>query len=275
MGKRRISTTISAAAVAALLLVGCGDASQKVSTKDGDSAARSRLAAAGRASLAKETARYSMTYSMDGKGAPSADEMASMGMEPVTGEFDGTTSHMNMSIVGMKMEIITTPEATYEKATVLGDEWFKIDNGASATAAAQPVSNLSTYLLALADGSGVKDVGLTEVDGRQLHGYSATVDLTAKAGDVSDKMSSKAGKAAIAEMQKMMSKVPIKVWIDDATGLVQRLVMSITTGGMTVNETMDFTDYGSDVNIVVPTDAKQISLDELMQMATAAGANTN
>lgn len=276
MIKQRIGTAISVVALAAVLLAGCGDASQKVATKDGATSARSRVAAAGQASVAKESARYTMTSSMDGKGAPSADDLSSMGMNPVTGEFDGTTSHMTMSIAGMKMEIITTPEATYEKATVLGDGWFKIENGAAAAAAvAQPISNLSSYLLALADGSGVKDIGQTEIGGRQLHGYSATIDLTGKAGAASDKVTSEAGKAAIAKMQKTMSMVPIKVWIDDQTGLVARLVISLEAAGARINETMDFTDYGSAVNIVVPTDAKEISLDELMKMAMAAGTKSN
>ncbi len=172
-----------------------------------------------------------------------------------------------------------TFEAVYDRTTVFmssgifgplasGAEWVRMDLEEIASMSGVDLDELPTSnnpadaLAALAGVSedGVEDLGQEEVRGVDTTHYRATIDLQ-QAVDTLGVADSEDLDAALEQFGD--SPFEVEVWIDDE-GLVRRETTSVDAGGDQVATTMEFFDFGEDVDIDVPDESDSVDLLDLM-----------
>lgn len=157
-----------------------------------------------------------------------------------------------------------------------GTTWVKMDlkelSKSSSAAAAQfaqlAQSDPSQFVDILRGSVQEQKVGTEKIDGDQTTRYNAKIDYR-KAAKVADDAMKPALQTAAAGIKQATGgyTVPISVWID-SDGRVRREVVdvAVATSGSTAKSkvTVDFTDYGTDVNVSPPPDSQTVDILQLL-----------
>jgi hypothetical protein len=156
-----------------------------------------------------------------------------------------------------------------------GKSWFRLDLQEVGKSAGldfdqllgQANQNPAQVLDLLRASGSVDKVGTEIVNGESTTHYKATIDLATA--------SSKLGPDAQAKVQELIdqgapSSIPVDVWIGD-DGLVRKLTLdeTVTHDGQTggVHLTLNFSDYGTDVNVTAPSSGDTLDLTALAAQA--------
>ena len=283
--QKRLTRWIATLVVASLALVGCGTEEAVTMSKNkdtvidgtGERSADSTISGAFRTAASNSAGATSgrLAVTIDASDLPPEARNAMDNMT-MSGEFSGTTSRLVMSIAGTEIEITCTPGVIYERLPTIG--WVRIANNGEAAANATGglggdfMSTLKQIGLSDAD---VTDAGSDEIDGQAFHRYSATLDFTKIVDKGLDATgASDTTREMISSTFGAMSGIPVELWIDDATQLVRRMSMTIAFMGISIIETIDITNYGEPVAIEIPTDATEMTIDELTALGAGLGGGT-
>jgi len=277
--RSRTRAALTGSLAALVLLAGCGDDGGSKADREDRAitdatvpvpsgalgALRSAVARAG-----TESARFTLTFDMS--DVPGAEHLEAMGGFGGKGAFSGTNSQMSMTVAGESIDIVTTPEWTYERFPG-SDGWVKV---AGAGAAAQSGSLDPKALLESLGATGAKvlDGGKGEIDGKEYDRLTATVDL----GDLMAKNLEDLGQrdaidqTQFRQMTSMLNGLDVTVWVDSSAGLVRRLTVDMGSALGNMRQTIDYTDWGDEsIRVEPPADAREVTLSELVEAAGRIG----
>jgi hypothetical protein len=245
-----------------------------------------------------ETSKATMTVTMDGVTADQTEPLTvtmdgALNHETAQGEFLVNTpgiagnplSSTRMIMDGTDIYMQLPPDA----ATGFGGKsWLKIDAAAEAGSSGIDINALSTQsgnpsenlemLLGISDD--VTKIGEEKIRDEKTTHYRGTLDFTKAADEEKDD----AKKNALLELNKLYGNqpVPVDVWLD-AKDRVRKMEIAIDMSKMTMASTseaptgtmrmsMEFYDFGADVNLQLPATDQVITQAELEQLAATEPA---
>jgi hypothetical protein len=277
-----------------LLVAGCsddGDGAAKVDTGDAESALAA-VRAAPDAALEAGSGRMEMTMSMTFEGQ--TIELNA------TGAFAGTQAQIEMDFGAMlealegaageeappgfdePMQIVVDGATMYMRWPFLsmmagGTEWMSVsaeemglasDSLGTGWAATNNPAQMLEMLRGISSGD-IEELGDEEIRGTDTTGYAVTIDLAKAAEQMPDDF-----RAAFEQSLEDLSvtTMPMDVWLGD-DGLVRRIsldameMLTDTAGAAELESgqlTMDFFDYGADVEIAIPDASEVTPFTEVM-----------
>ena len=161
---------------------------------------------------------------------------------------------------------------------VPGKSWISIDLSSLGAASGQSPGALGTgndptmMLRLLAQhGNKVVPLGPSSIDGAGVQGYSVKLDPDAIKAELAHANLPSWMTVALGQVNIQGT---IKVYID-GSGLLRRFSTALTetvasTGKVTVDESLDFSDYGTAVNVSAPPTDQVVSFQQFLQDAAAA-----
>ena len=236
---------------------------------------------AANATLAGKTAQLTLNMTM------------SVGGESVTASGTGSADfsqnamalNMSMSGVGQQLALqeIMVGGTLYEGIPGIsivepGKSWVSADisqfahNAASGTGGALGAGEdpAATLHMLAQQGNTVTSLGASTVNGDAVQGYAVTIDKATIEKDLSQASIPSSIRQAIDSFA--ISGFHIRVYIDDQGQLRREAVdMALTVASQSVsaNATVDFSDYGTLVNIGAPPADQVVSLQQFLQDAAA------
>lgn len=270
--------------VLALALAACAE----------DGGGLGRVAEAATTTTDAQTARFSVATELEGTDDPMLAEAGSTQGEGVI-DFEANRGQLTMQLPDMSgampddapadgedpmadlpSELVTVFDADVvytQVATEEGMRWLRIDvtemAGGAQTGNQDPTAGLE--LLRGADD--VEEVGEEEVRGDATTHYRATLDLE-RARDEAPEEQRAAMDQAIAQLGS--NELPVEVWLDEEDR-VRRMRYAIDLAQMeidaagdaalqgTITTTMEFWDFGVEVDVSPPPDEEVVTLEELQQ----------
>ena len=249
---KQIVRVLAATVVLALGAAGCGGGSSPTDTLQPADAVRAAVST----TTHEQSSRLAMTIHTDA-GAIKVDMM-------VDGLFDYAhkTGTMSMTIPGsnQKLKMVITPGTMYMTVPGHGTSYYSIPTkdlgGTSFGAATDPTQSLQ-LLTGLSDD--VKSVGTAMVRGDETTHYRGTYDLKRGLNRLTG--------LAKQQVQKLIDSqattlVPFDAYID-SDGRLRKMVQVTDTklpgaSGQSVHSTvtMELYDFGTPVNVKIPTDVK-------------------
>jgi hypothetical protein len=279
--RRRIGAlAVSGAAVLALGLGACGGGDDAAGSKPSSAAASPAtqltafqvVQASSKQSQEAGSAKFSLTTTGTGEAAD-ANVTAD-------GAFDATTGAVEMTMAlpaaagGTKITLRMVDEVAYLSGAPLTAEgqWVKVpldQLGATGmdTSAMDPAKQLE-QLQAVADD--VREVAPQTIRGVEAKGYAGTIDAAKALALAPAEQQTEEAKAAAAQL----GTIPFTLFVDEENRPV-RMAEDITFQGSTVSVSMDFYDWGSDVDVTAPDPASVTDAPALGATAgdpAAAGA---
>jgi hypothetical protein len=259
--RRRIGAlAVSGAAVLALGLGACGGGDDAAGSKPTSAAASPAtqltafqvVQASSKQSQEAGSAKFSLTTTGTGEAAD-ANVTAD-------GAFDATTGAVEMTMAlpaaagGTKITLRMVDEVAYLSGAPLTAEgqWVKVpldQLGATGmdTSAMDPAKQLE-QLQAVADD--VREVAPQTIRGVEAKGYAGTIDAAKALALAPAEQQTEEAKAAAAQL----GTIPFTLFVDEENRPV-RMAEDITFQGSTVSVSMDFYDWGSDVDVTAPDPA--------------------
>lgn len=149
--------------------------------------------------------------------------------------------------------------------------WVEVEIPEGASSAG--TQNFADQLAALRGAGDVQQEGHDEIRGVETTKYHAEIDVQRALDRVASSDRDTVQKA----LGMFGDSLPMDVWIDD-DGLPRRIAMKVhmTTDGhsITVDERMDFYDFGTDVSVEAPPPSEVMSMVEFQALAGGSKRNT-
>jgi hypothetical protein len=217
--------------------------------------------------------KVTMTGSISGSSSDTSELSAE-------GEFDGEQGRMTLTVTDdgrtEKTDLAFDGTVYYVRLPPAGSaglpegkEWLRVD--VAEFSPGGPDEDLSTFLqfaqtnpanaLGFLRGASddMEEVGTEDVDGAETTHYRGTADLEVVADEAGDLGPVYEQLLETSEF----TEIPIDVWIDD-DGRVRRLVYELPVpearGGGTATITLEFADFGADVDVTPPSEDESFDL---------------
>lgn len=264
-----------------LVLAGCGDDEATDGGKDGGRADTEQRVpipegplAALRSAVAKasDSGSARFTISIDMGSAPNAAQLEQVGGFSGKGLFAGDHSQMVMSIAGMQMEMVATPEWTYQRFPG-SDGWVKV-RGSGASTQSGSLDPRAILESLGAGGAEVLNAGQEEIDGVTYDRLDAMIDLGSFMADSLKELGDDAATSQFEMVAGMLDDLALTIWVDPTADVVRRVTIDMGPALGSMKQTIDYSDWGDEsIRVEVPTDAREVSLQELAQIAASLGGN--
>ena len=148
-------------------------------------------------------------------------------------------------------------------AGLRGKHWFKVTMGDAAGSAAAQQQNPADLLQSLRGAGEVEELGTATIHGAHTTHFRARIDLRKAIAGLDKSLADRLrGSMSIFKG----NEIPIDVWIGD-DGLPRRETLSVSVGSESTQITMDFFDFGVDVDIAAPPADEVADLSELTDLA--------
>jgi hypothetical protein len=274
-GKRRV-VTVLVALVAAVTATGL------VLVAGGGKSAEAAVIESVNSTMADGTAHVSVNLAVK---APNATVTGTG-----TGVIDFGQSAMQLQMTlglpgqQIQMQALYIAGSIYEQipgiATLIpGKSWISLDLSSVAGSSGQSSSALGTgdnptaMLRVLAQhGNRVVPLGSSTINGTTVHGYVVTLDPTALRARLAQANLPTWMSTALSHVN--IQNTTAKVYIDD-TGLLRRFAMYMTqtvaAQTVSVDESVDFSGYGTPVNVSAPPPDQVATFSQFLQKAQSAG----
>jgi hypothetical protein len=205
--------------------------------------------------------------------------------------FDGTgaidfvsgASSLEMSLPGFTLEMRFIEGRMYMHLPEVGrppgmtESWVSVPIPGAAGGGTQSQLGVDSagYLESLAGVSedGIEELGEQTIDGVETTGYHVEIDMDRAMAQLSPEEQADL-EAAREQMDAMgLDSWPMDVWLTD-DGLPARLGMNMDMTGVQVEVQVDFTDFGTDIDVAVPDPEDTREFDDVteMQQELAGGA---
>lgn len=198
-----------------------------------------------------------MTMDMSDMGGAGGPQLGEMNMV-----FEGTMIYMQFDLLQQQL-----PK---------GKSWVRFDlatigeeMGVDMSQFTQFSNNDPTAALQYLEGAtDLEEVGSEEVRGEETTHYEGVVDLQKAADNVEDEELSKAFEQVIEVGGQ--EEIPLEVWIDGDERVARMSyafeapVGQVGTEPLTSEITMEFFDFGTEVDVTIPSEDESVDLQELM-----------
>jgi hypothetical protein len=237
--------------------------------------------------MADRTAHVSMNMSVS---TPSAD-VTGTGTGSVDFSQNALQLQLTVGTAGQQIQIqaVYVAGSIYEQIpgiaqVIPGKSWISLDLSSLSPSSGQSSSALGsgdnpTAMLRLLaqQGNTVVPLGSSTIAGTPVQGYSVTMDPAAIKAKLAQTNLPAWMTTALSHLNIQNSTLMVYV---DGSGLLRRFSMNLTetaatTGKVTVDESLDFSDYGAPVNVSAPPPDQVASLSQLLQLAGAASGSTS
>jgi hypothetical protein len=237
--------------------------------------------------MADRTAHVSMNMTVS---TPSAD-VTGTGTGSVDFSQNGMQLQLTVGTAGQQIQIqaVYVAGSIYEQIpgidqVIPGKSWISLDLSSLSPSSSQSSSALGsgdnpTAMLRLLaqQGNTVVPLGSSTIAGTPVQGYSVTMDPAAIKAKLAQTNLPAWMTTALSHLNIQNSTLMVYV---DGSGLLRRFSMNLTetaatTGKVTVDESLDFSDYGAPVNVSAPPPDQVASLSQLLQVAGAASGSTS
>jgi hypothetical protein len=271
------------AAIAAVAVVVAAVVSSVV-LLGGKNNAEAEVIAAVNSSMADRTAHVNMTLS----GGTSSSPVTGTGSGAIDFSQNAMELQMTVGASGQQVPIDVKFLAgvVYENIPGLdqiapGKSWISIDFSALQQAAGQSPGSLgasndpAAMLRVLAQhGNTVVPIGSSTVNGVDVQGFSVNVNVAAVRAQLDNAHLPSWMHQAISGVN--FNGANLKVYVDNS-GLLRRFAMHVVVsprsgGSATVDETLDFSDYGAPVNVSAPPPDQVLGFEQFLQLAQQTGA---
>jgi hypothetical protein len=161
-----------------------------------------------------------------------------------------------------------------------GKSWVSVDlsslqgEGGPSTSSLGTSNNPAAMLQLLAQqGNTVVPLGSSTVDGVSVQGYSVALNSSAIKTQLQQAKLPSWMTSALANVNIQNTSVTVYV---DSSGLLRRMAVNLSeslgsSGSVSVDESLDFSDYGAPVSVSAPPADQVVSLQQLLQAAQSAG----
>lgn len=283
--RRRIGAlAVSGVAVLALGLGACGGGDDTAAGTSTSASPATELSAfevvqaSSQQSQEEGSARFSLTTTGTGEAA-AASVTADGAFDAATGAFEATVA-LPAEAGGSKLTVRVADEVAYLSGAPLTAEgrWARVpleQLGATGldTSAVDPSRQLEQLRGVAED---VREVEPQTIRGVQAEGYAGTIDAVEALSLAPAEQQTEEARAAAAEL----GTIPFTLFVDEENRPV-RMTQEFTVEGSTVEVSMDFYDWGSDVDVTAPDPATvgelpglgaAVSPDAAAQEPATAGA---
>ena len=239
-------------------------------------------------SMSDRTAHVSMNLAVT---TPSATVTGSG-----TGGIDFSQSAMQLQLTAgvagqqIQLQALYIAGTVYEQIpdldqSIPGKSWISLDLSSPASAGSQGSStfgagdNPTAMLHLLAQqGNTVVALGSSAIDGTPVQGYAVTLDPAVIRSELAQAKLPSWVSGALAQVN--IGQTSMKVYVD-GSGLLRRIGIDIaesiaSSENVSVDESLDFSDYGAAVNVSPPPSDQVASFEQFLQEAqAAAGSNAS
>lgn len=270
MRSRRITTAAAVALTVGLFAAGCSATPATDSAGTSASPGSVEATATGAAAVikqaaerteAEQTAKMRGDVTITGSGTDTTMKLDGA-VDFASGNLTGT---LTADILGQNtsMQFLSVDGKSYVQLPMLGDKWIESPADAGLTST-DPLNQLDS----LKDVADLKEVGTEDVEGVSTTHYTGTIDLT--------KALESAGLSGeqLKEAEKSLSKVDdgakLDVWVDDEGRIVkvsQDLSLNVGKNKASMNSTLLFTDFGTEVEVTAPNPDDVMSAGSLANMS--------
>jgi hypothetical protein len=167
---------------------------------------------------------------------------------------------------------------------VPGKSWVSVDLSSLGVSGNQGTGSLGTtnnpaamLRLLTQQGNTVVPLGSSSIDGASVQGYSVTLDSAAIKKRLANAKLPSWMTAALSHVD--IGNTTMKVYVDDS-GLLRRMSIGLTetvgsSGTISVDESLDFSDYGSPVSVSAPPSDQVVTFQQFLAAAEAAAGSTS
>lgn len=265
----RVLTAAAFVALVLAVVTGCGGAAL-VLQPVAQAATKTEDAGSAKVDLTMTLTAKGQTITIPGSGVA---DMKS-GDADITIDMSKLTAQAGSQATGTDMTEITKDGIVYLKIPFkgmpAGKQWLKIDPKAAAKAAGLPFAQQTGQTPGQAVGilknaSTEEKVGTETIDGVETTHYRTTID-TAK---LFNSGSSNAQPWMKTALQNAPKSEAFDVWVDSSS-LIRRMTFDMGTKGATMAMTMDFSDFGTPLNVQAPPADETVNgLDLLKQTSSS------
>jgi hypothetical protein len=260
---------VGIAAVIALVAVGI-----VLASRDEEPTPVELLSAAPAAAREAKTALITMKATAGGQGQ-------SMSFDG-TGAIDFVTGNqsMEMSLLGTKLEIRMIDGTMFMHLPDVGrppgftQSWISVPMPKGAEANQLQLGADGAGMLdglAGVSADGIEELGADTIDGEDVDGYKVTIDLDKAIERLPEDEQDDLAFARDQMAAMGLDEWPMEVWLTQ-DGLPARITMTMQSSGVDVDVRMDFSDYGTDVDLAEPDPADTRAYDSLTEMQQDLGA---
>jgi hypothetical protein len=257
-----------------------------VVTQGGGSNAEAVVISAVNSTMSDKTAQVTMSSHITGSFAGGVVMSGKGGIDFTQ---NAMSSEMSVSLGGQQLDVqvLYLGGIVYENMPeisqlVPGKSWVSLDLSSVPQSAATgspyslgAIGNPAAMLHLLAQhGNIVISLGPSTVDGVGVQGYAVTVNL-------SEMRSELANQNLPSWLRQISSSVDFRqlsfrLYID-ANGLLRREIQStqvtVSSGSVTADETLDFSEFGSAVNVVAPPSDQVVDFGQFLKSVEQAGSS--
>lgn len=207
-----------------------------------------------------------------------------------TGGIDFSGNAMQMQITAGTADQQVTVQAVYLGGLIYenvpgidqvvpGKSWVSIDLSSLGASTGQSTASLGTtdnpaamLRLLTQQGNTVVPLGSSSIDGTSVQGYSVTLNSAAIKNQIANAKLPSWMTAALSHVD--IGDTTVDVYVD-GSGLLRRTTISLTetvgsSGKTTVDESLDFSDYGSPVTVSAPPSDQVVTFQQFLEAAAAA-----
>jgi hypothetical protein len=183
----------------------------------------------------------------------------------LAGNSGALSGEMEMRLVDgsmyMNMGALLGPRAD---SVLHGKDWVSVD--LSQMGASGRTQNPADMLQALRGAGNVREVGAEDIDGTPTTHYHAEIDVQKAIDKVPEQYRATAQRGL--KMLGGGGSFPVDVWIDH-DGLPRRFAVDIEVAGQaSVKESIDYSDYGTDVTVEAPPADQVQSMNDFQHVAS-------
>lgn len=211
-----------------------------------------------------------------------------------TGAIDFNNNAMQLQLsVGeaaqqLQLQIVYLAGSIYENIPgidqlVPGKSWVSLDLSSLQGAGSQNPSSLGTgnnpaaeLRLLAQQGNTVVALGSSTIDGISVEGYAVTLDASAIKAKLAQAKLPSWMTSALSNVK--LGDTTLKVFVD-GSGLLRRMSIGLnesvgSSGNVGVDESLDFSDYGTAVSVSAPPPDQVVSFQQFLQAAEAQAGGT-
>lgn len=212
-----------------------------------------------------------------------------------TGAIDFTNNAMQLQLSAgvagqqLQLQLVYLAGSIYENIPgigqlVPGKSWVSLDLSSLEGAGGKAPSSLGAgnnptaelHLLAQ-QGNTVVPLGSSTVDGVAVQGYAVTFDPNAIKAKLQQATLPSWVTSALSDVK--LGDTTLKVFVD-GSGLLRRMTIGLTesvgsSGNVGLDESLDFSDYGTAVTVTAPPPDQVVSFQQFLQAAEAQAGSTS
>ncbi len=268
------------AALVAVVVAGAVVAVSKLHSSSAPADPQQAILTAAKATEGLQTAHMSMTERVGGVAGTGTVTVPANGVV----NFSTGDADLHMTIEGQPTSVVTTGGVVYVSLPTIpqilpGKTWLSVDLGSIGSAAGGALTGgdpAQMLQLLAAEGNLVTPLGSSTVGGTSVEGYSVLINKAAVETQLAKLGLPAAAVQAGEQFLKQAGPISYKVYVDSSNQMREMdFLMSVPSGShsVTVAASVDFSDFGTPVDVKAPAASAVANLQQFLQAASGASGS--